>query len=120
LTAVLVGLLIVAGMSPFNALCHALTTLSTGGFSTSDESMGHWGALAQWLVFIFMILGGVNFGLYYQALRKRNGSVLRDPELRLYLLILLLGAGLCFALLVGRGPINTTVPQEPDTGPLDI
>src|SRR5690606_14815665 len=42
LTALLIGLLMVAGMAPFDALCHGLATLATGGFSTSDASLGGW------------------------------------------------------------------------------
>src|SRR5688572_19534660 len=48
-----------AGMTPFEALVHALTTLSTGGFSTSDNSMGNFSPAAQWVGTAFMLAGGI-------------------------------------------------------------
>jgi trk system potassium uptake protein TrkH len=71
-----------AGMAPFDALCHALTTISTGGYSTSDASMGNWGnPVLHWVATIFMLSGAIPFVLYvrlaggsYDALR--NSQVL--------------------------------------------
>lgn len=61
-----------AGMNWFDAVNHAMTTLSTGGYSTSDESMAHFSAAAQWNGIVFMFLGGLPFLLFVQALRRRN------------------------------------------------
>ncbi|MCH8967199.1 MAG: TrkH family potassium uptake protein, partial [Planctomycetes bacterium] len=81
------------GMTWFNAVCHTLATLATGGFSTSDASIAGFDSVGIHLVIIvFMVLAGVNFSLYYRLLHSRRLSewreVVRDPELRLYLAIM--------------------------------
>jgi len=89
MTAVEVALLILAGMTPYEAACHAFTTMSTGGFSTLDASIGGFdSALIEWIIIVFMTLAGVNFVLHYRLLTGRIGSALRDAELRYYLILL--------------------------------
>ena len=84
-------LLVVLGMDPFEAVCHALTTMSTGGFSTRDASVGGFGSAPyEWVIAIFMLLGSVNYGLYYAALRYRSVSaVFRNTEFRAYVVLVL-------------------------------
>ena len=78
-----------AGMSLFEAWIHAMTTLSTGGFSTSDGSIGHFdSAPVEWVVTFFMVIGGMPFLLLFQALRGRPLLVWRDSQVRLYLALL--------------------------------
>ncbi|WP_294013028.1 TrkH family potassium uptake protein [Sphingomonas sp.] len=57
-----------AGMTLFEATAHALTTISTGGYSTSDNSLGNWNAGIQWISALFMLSGGVPFVLYVRFL----------------------------------------------------
>ena len=92
--------LMLAGMSPYEALCHSFTTLSTGGFSTRNASVGSFDSpLIEWIVIVFMALGGVNFVLHYKVITNRVPEVLRDSELRYYAVVLLGGAALVFAAL---------------------
>ena len=95
-----VVVLSVLGMDVFEAICHAMTTMSTGGFSTRDASVGGFGVPAyEWTISVFMLLASVNFALYYLVLRGRPlRSILRDIELRAYVVIVVL-ATLLFALL---------------------
>lgn len=88
------------GMDVFEALCHGMTTMSTGGFSTRDASVGGFGVPAyEWTISVFMLLASVNFGLYYLLLRGRSlRSIVRDVELRAYAVIVV-GATLLLALL---------------------
>lgn len=65
-----------ADMTSFEAINHAMTTLSTGGYSTSDSSMAHFSSLAQWNGTLFMFLGGLPFLLYIRAIRASNIKVL--------------------------------------------
>jgi trk system potassium uptake protein TrkH len=76
-----------AGMSVFDAICHAMTTLSTGGFSTHDESVGYFDSYAiDMLASLFMFAGGTNFALHFLSFRRRSLSPFwRDPEFRAYL-----------------------------------
>ena len=95
-------LLFLAGMDLFDAVCHALTTLSTGGFSTRTESIAAFGATVQWIVVAFMLLAGMNFALHYRVFAGRFREVVGDVELRLYLGIVLL-ATIALVLLLGPG-----------------
>jgi trk system potassium uptake protein TrkH len=98
--------LVFAGMSGYEALCHSLTTMSTGGFSTLDASIGGFdSALIEWIVIVFMTLAGVNFVLHYRLLTGHIGSVLRNAELRYYLI--LLG---CAALIVYWALVHAIEP----------
>lgn len=99
-------LLMGGGMSFFEALCHSFSTLSTGGFSTRNASIGAFSAYTQWVVFIFMFLAGVNFILHYQALKGHPKAFFRDEEFRFYF-FLTLGGILVFTLFLlewGQSP----------------
>lgn len=89
-------ILAVLGMDVFEALCHALTTMSTGGFSTRDGSVGAFGMPAvEWTIATFMFIGSVNYGLFYVMLRKRDPrTFFRNVEFRVYLMICVLSVGL--------------------------
>jgi len=95
----------ICGMSWFDATCHTFATLATGGFSTSDASVAGFPATLIHIVFIvFMVLAGINFGLYHQLIRRQWRPVLRDPELRAYLLIILVATVLVTFSLHRRPP----------------
>ena len=67
MTAVLVVLLLLGGMSFFEAVNHAFTTLPTGGFSTRNASVAAFSPYTQWVIILFMYLAGINFTLHYRA-----------------------------------------------------
>ncbi len=67
-------------MSLFDAINHAMTTLSSGGFSTHDASMGAFSAKAQWVACFFMFLSGLPFILYVQSIRRREWLLFRDAQ----------------------------------------
>ena len=85
-----------AGMTPFDALGHAFSTVAIGGFSTHDASLGHFdSALVDGVAILFMFLAGINFSLHFLALRAHHpGAYWRDPELRFYVFLLLLVSAL--------------------------
>ena len=65
-----------SGMTPFEAAVHAMTTLSTGGFSTSDGSIGHFQSAAiEWEAVVFMMLGSLPFALYVKFIKRGRFSV---------------------------------------------
>ncbi|WP_284223915.1 TrkH family potassium uptake protein, partial [Brevundimonas denitrificans] len=81
-----------AGMSFFEAVAHAMTTISTAGFSTSDGSMGHFdNALIDAVAVVFMILGGLPFLLYMRLTQGQPGSLANDSQVRWFLVILVFG-----------------------------
>ncbi|MGL4249571.1 MAG: TrkH family potassium uptake protein [Aeromonas sp.] len=71
-----------SGMNMFEAINHAMTTLSTGGYSTSDQSMSHFSNTAHWIATLFMFLGGLPFLLYVQSLNHRDDSLFKDAQVR--------------------------------------
>ncbi|MCJ8169022.1 TrkH family potassium uptake protein [Atopomonas sediminilitoris] len=78
-----------AGMGWFDAINHALTTVSTGGYSTSDNSMGKFSDNAHWVAIPFMLLASLPFTLYVAAFRGSWRPLWRDQQVRGFLLILL-------------------------------
>ncbi|WP_407315782.1 TrkH family potassium uptake protein [Pseudomonas sp. nanlin1] len=79
-----------AGMSPFDAINHAMSAISTGGFSTSDLSLGKWQQPAvHWVAVVVMILGSLPFALYVATLRGNRGALLRDQQVQGMLAVLL-------------------------------
>lgn len=80
-----------AGMSSFDAICHAFAAVSTGGFSTHDASIGFFDSpLIEAITVALMVLGGASFALHFLAWRHRHlGDYWRDQELRAYLAVLL-------------------------------
>ena len=78
--------LMIAGLGWYDALCHAFTTMATGGFSTQDTSIGGFANPAvESVLIVFMFLAGVNFSLHYAAIRGRLGAYLGDSEFKTYL-----------------------------------
>ncbi len=79
-------LLKLAGMSFFDAINHAMCTLSTGGFSTKNASLAHWNdtPLIQYIVILFMFLAGANFVLSYFAFKGKVQRIIKDEEFKLY------------------------------------
>ena len=79
-----------AGMEPFDAVSHSLSTVAIGGFSTHDASLGYFDKpLVELVAVVFMTVAGMNFALHFTAWRSRGLGVYRlDSELRCYLLIL--------------------------------
>ena len=88
-TAALMIILLFLGMSPLDAICHGFTILSTGGFSTHTQSIGYFeNSAIQWVIIVFMLIGGLNFSLYSQALRRRFQAILANIEFRAFILLI--------------------------------
>lgn len=101
----------VLGMSGFDAICHAMSTLATGGFSTHDSSFAYFNSAGiEFIAIFFMLLGASNFALHYLAWKERSISVyLRDAEFRTFLLLFaVMGVLVCIPLVAAN--------IYPDTG----
>ncbi len=91
-------------MSFYEAVAHTFTTLGTGGFSTRAGSFAEFGAASQWIVSVFLIVAGTNYALMYRAvIRRRPGLFARDDEFRVYLLLVVVAAGVLLATLWNEG-----------------
>ncbi|MEX0985961.1 MAG: potassium transporter TrkG [Bacteroidales bacterium] len=103
-------LLWIGPMDLFDAVCHSLTTMATGGYSTKQASIAHWdSAYVHYIIILFMFLAGVNFTLSYFGLHFRFKKVWKNEEFRYYL-----GFILVFSLIIAVGLFiygNKTVEQ---------
>lgn len=88
---------IVAGMSIYDGVYHAFTTLSTGGFSPYNGSLGHFDSAAiEWIAISGMFIAGGSFTLWFRALRGNMTPILHSAELRLYVAIVIGASALLF------------------------
>ncbi|MGH8419717.1 MAG: TrkH family potassium uptake protein [Pseudomonas sp.] len=79
-----------AGMSLFDAINHAMSAISTGGFSTSDQSLAKWSQPAvHWVAIVMMILGSLPFTLYVATLRGHRQALIRDQQVQGFIGLLL-------------------------------
>lgn len=94
----------VAGMDLFDATSHAMSTVSTGGFSTHDAAFDHWNSpVLDVVAIVFMVLGGVNFALHFTAWRSASVQCyVGDSELKAFIRILA-GASLLVAVVLFVG-----------------
>ena len=89
LTALCTLCLFFAGLSPFDAIAHAMTTIATGGFSTHDASIGHFDSgLVDGVITLFMILGSLPFVLYLQVARGKPLALWRDDQVRAFIAVI--------------------------------
>jgi trk system potassium uptake protein TrkH len=91
----------IGGMNAFDAVGHAFATVSTGGFSSYDASFGQFKSpLLEAIAILFMILGGINFGLHFLAWRRATANVyFTDTEVRAFIAIIA-GSTLSIALVI--------------------
>jgi trk system potassium uptake protein TrkH len=100
LTAALTAFFMLGGMHFFDALCHAFTTMASGGVSTKNAGLAHYNsAFIDGTAAVFMLLAGLNFSLYYRLLRGKWKDVLTNTEGRAYLLIFIVSAGMITLIL---------------------
>jgi trk system potassium uptake protein TrkH len=104
LTAMETALLMLGGMNLFDAVTHSFGTLATGGFSPKANSVGHYvnevygaaenfnGPFIHWVITIFMILAGLNFGLMFKMLFGKWKDVWGNTEFRVYVVINIVAA----------------------------
>ena len=94
-------LLYLGDMNLYDALCHSMSTISSGGFSTRTESLGAFSNYSQVVVSVFMVLSGCNFSLLLLSLTWKSFTILRNQEFRSFLLYtLFLGIGIGLVLLL--------------------
>jgi trk system potassium uptake protein TrkH len=103
LTVVLIILLFITSMNFFDAVCHGLTTMATGGFSTKTASIAHFrDTYADVIITVFMFLAGINFSLHFYALRGNFSHYAKSSEFRFY----------CTTVLVAIAILTVNVMSE--------
>ena len=102
-------LLSVAGMSFFDAINHAMSTLSTGGFSTKNNSVAHWNNTPkiQYIITFFMLIAGTNFVLSYFAFTGKIRKIFRDQEFKFFMTFI--GISTLLVALVLYSKVDLTI-----------
>lgn len=95
-----------AGMSLFDALGHSFSTVSIGGFSTYNDSMGHFDSdIINFITVLFLIISGVNYALHFSAFSAKTFSFniyKEDPEVRAFIFIQVFITTICFTMLMSH------------------
>ncbi|MCL1818547.1 MAG: TrkH family potassium uptake protein [Spirochaetaceae bacterium] len=104
-TAILILLYRIGGMDWFDAVCHSFTIISTGGVSTKNAGFAFYdSAFIDWVTIIFMLLGALNFSMYYRLARGKFHEFLQNTECKVYLTIFIIAAlVITFSLIPGYG-----------------
>ena len=84
MTLLMIALLALTGMNWFHNLCITFGTAGTGGFGILNDSCASYTPIQQWIITLFMIAFGVNFGFYYLSLIFRFREALAMEEVRAY------------------------------------
>jgi trk system potassium uptake protein TrkH len=85
------ALLLTAGMSLYDAVCHSFTTMATGGFSTKNASIAHFQSPSiEYITALFMFLAGINYSLYFYVFKGDLLHLWRNSEFRFYIAVALI------------------------------
>jgi len=91
----------IAGMSIFDAIAHSLTTVSTGGFSTHDQSLNYFhSAIIEEIAIVFMLLGAINFSIHFISFKEKSlKNYFKDEEVMMFLGVIVFAIGIVFFTL---------------------
>ena len=108
-------LLSVAGMSFFDSINHAMSTVSTGGFSTKNSSVAYWNdtPVIQYIITFFMLIAGTNFVLSYFAFTGKIQKILRDQEFKFFIKFIAVVTLLVTVILYGTVDITKSSFEHP-------
>lgn len=109
LTALEIIFLLCGGMPLYDSLVHTFGTAGTGGFGIKADSIASYSAYLQYVIAIFMMIFGMNFGLFYLLLTKRWRAVLKSAELRWYVCIILVAT---FIIFININPMYGNVADS--------
>ncbi|MEM1123751.1 MAG: potassium transporter TrkG, partial [Bacteroidota bacterium] len=87
LTTLLTAIFLCCDMSFFDAINHGLTTMATGGFSTKNASMAHFGPTIQYWTILFMFFAGINYTITYYGLTGKFSRVWKSDEFKVYIIL---------------------------------
>lgn len=108
LTIICILLLWASRMNLFEAICHGLSTVSTGGFSTSDMSVRDWNSPYIIIILtIFMFIGGVNFNLIFTTVYGDYKKLIRNDAFKWFCITILLGFIIFTISIIGKGHVHS-------------
>ncbi|WP_038527078.1 TrkH family potassium uptake protein [Formosa agariphila] len=108
-------LLWLAGMTFFDAINHAMATLSTGGFSTKNASVAYWNhqPIIQYIIIFFMFLAGANFVLSYFAFKGKIQKIFKDEEFKLYSWFIAIFTAIVALIIYFRADLSMSTITHP-------
>ncbi|MBQ0163438.1 MAG: TrkH family potassium uptake protein [Treponema sp.] len=107
MTVILFVALKIAGMDVFNALCHAFSTLGSGGFSTMNNSIAGFNSVSiEWILTVFMFLTGVNYSLIFYLVTGKLKEIRDNSEFKAYVVIVSVVVAL-ITIIIGSSFTNT-------------
>jgi len=106
LTLLAIGVYWALGMTRFDAVCHAFSTVSTGGFSPHSEGMAIYGTrpLLQWSIVLFMFISACNFSLFLRSFSARRFLLWQDEEFRFFSCMFAIAVLFAFGMLWWKRP----------------
>ncbi len=108
LTLIIAGAYVLCGMSIYDGICHAFTTISTGGFSTKNASLaGFHNPLIEYVGIIGMICGSINFTIYFYLAKRDFSKVFKNEELKFYLVFVFIISLLVILNLILTGTYSS-------------
>ncbi|QSS96826.1 TrkH family potassium uptake protein [Psychroflexus sp. ALD_RP9] len=109
-------LLNIAGMTLFDAVNHALSTLSTGGFSTKNESLAYWNdqPMIQYIIILFMFLAGTNFVVSYYGFKLNFKKVLANEEFKVFTIFVSVFTILATLLIYFQADVSLSSVHHPE------
>jgi trk system potassium uptake protein TrkH len=103
-------------MNLYDAVCHAMSTVATGGFSTHSESIGYFHSpYVEYVASVFMVISSINFSLFYYVSIRRGRVMLKNEELHAFLWIVFFMTGI-FMLLFRFAPMGAEALSEAPKG----
>ena len=115
LTLLCAILYFLSGMSGFDAFSHAMTTIATGGFSTSDQSFAKFNSDSiEWICVIFMVLGSLPFAVYLKSLHGDFKSFVKDDQIKLFfgLTFILVVAMTAWLIIISNQSLSISIRQS--------
>lgn len=102
LTVTEIVFLLYGKMNLFESVCHAFGTIATGGFSPKNDSIAGYSAYIQYVIMVFMLLGGTNFVIHFYMMKGQIKKIRKNEELRFYLFIVFCTGIIITAILFYR------------------
>ena len=101
-----------SNMPLFDAFCITFSTISTGGFSVRNASIGSYNnAYTEWIIIIFMIVGSMNFGIFFQLIKRKFYSLF-EPDFLFFISVIFVGSFLVVISIIGQKQYPLSGPES--------
>lgn len=106
LTAAEIAFLYPGDMDMFESICHAFSTVATGGFSVRNDSIASYSAYSQYVILVFMFLAGISFVVYYYLIKANFNKIRHNEELWFYFVVVLIAGSVASFILLADSSLT--------------